>query len=282
MPELPELEVIQEVLTRRVLHRPISDVWVSGRGGPIILRTLVDAPFQNSVEGQQFQSVARRGKFLIFNLQPSGLQMVINPKLTGRLKLGEPSLGRTGHTHVVITLSEPDGELRYLDSKRMGQIYLCADLSAIPRFSDQGPEPLQISQPEFIDRIRSFRGEIKGVLTRGQLVAGIGNAYADEILWEARIHPFRKRTDLDQQEILALHKAMQRTLSTAIEQVRQEMGEDIDLKPRDFFAVHLKHEHSCPRCGGSISSVTARNRITNFCRTCQPGGLIRGMAEPRS
>lgn len=282
MPELPELEVIQEVLTRRVLRRPITDVWVSGRGGPIIVRNLIDSSFPDALHGQQFESVIRRGKYLIFHLDPSGLRMVINPKLAGRLKLAGPSEKRTGHTHVVLTLSEPGGELRYLDSKRMGQIYLCSDLSAIPRFSDQGPEPLELSRQEFADRIHSFRGEIKGILTRGQLVAGIGNAYADEILWQARIHPFRKRTDLDQREITALYKAMQETLTTAIDQVRREMGEDIDLKPRDFFAVHLKNDHTCPRCGGSISGVTAQNRITNFCRTCQPGGLIRGMSGPPS
>lgn len=279
MPELPELEVIKEVLERRVVDRPIQDVWVSRRGGPIIIRSLVDLPLTDALPGESVSGIARRGKYLIFTLLPSGLYMVINPKLTGRLKLSHPSEKRTGHTHVVISLEGPAEQLRYLDSKRMGQIYLCADLSAIPSFGQQGPEPLGLTRLEFAERIRPFRGEIKGVLTRGQLVAGIGNAYADEILWAARIHPFRKRTDLGPDEIDTLYTALQETLTASIEQVREEMGSNIDQKPRDFFAVHLRGGDPCPRCGNLISRVTARQRITNFCRNCQPGGLFQGMGS---
>jgi formamidopyrimidine-DNA glycosylase len=179
-------------------------------------------------------------------------------------------------THVEITFT--DGrQLRYIDQKQMGQLYLTRDMDLVPDYSDMGPEPFDVSLEEFRERLKPYRGEIKGVLTRKEFIAGIGNAYADEILWAARIHPFRKRTQLTAEEVERLYDAMRTTLLEAIEKVRAEMGEHIELKPRDFMAVHMKTGQPCPRCGTPISMIGANQRITNFCRTCQPGGLIRGM-----
>jgi formamidopyrimidine-DNA glycosylase len=159
----------------------------------------------------------------------------------------------------------------------MGQLYLTDDLSQVPTFDQLGPEPLQDSMEAFGERLRRFRGEIKGVLSREQFLAGIGNAYADEILWQARIHPYRKAASLAPAEIQALYQAVRTVLLESIDKVREAMGEDIHLKPRDFFAVHMRGGESCPRCGTRISDIRALQRITNFCRNCQPGGLIRGM-----
>jgi formamidopyrimidine-DNA glycosylase len=169
----------------------------------------------------------------------------------------------------------------------MGQLYLTRDLAQVPDYAGMGPEALEISLDDFRARlskmpgaprrVRAYRGEIKGLLTRSEFVAGIGNAYADEILWAARLHPYRRRTQLTPEEIDRLYEAMRATLLDAIEKVRAEMGDDIHRKPRDFMAVHMKTGEPCPRCGTPISLVGANQRITNFCRTCQPGGLIKGM-----
>jgi formamidopyrimidine-DNA glycosylase len=159
----------------------------------------------------------------------------------------------------------------------MGQLYLVRDLAMVPDYANLGPEALEISLEEFQARLKPFRGEIKGVLTRGEFVAGIGNAYADEILWQARLHPYRKRTQLSLTEVEALYAAMRATLLAAIQKVRAEMQEAIDREPRDFMSIHMKTGQPCPRCGTPISMVSANQRITNFCRTCQPGGLIKGM-----
>jgi len=156
-------------------------------------------------------------------------------------------------------------------------LYLAADLSQVPDYATLGPEPFDVSPEEFRERLKPYRGEIKGVLTRGEFIAGIGNAYADEILWAARLHPYRKRTALTDEEIDRLYAAMQSVLREAIDKVRVDIGEAIHLKPRDFMTVHMKSGEPCPRCGTPISLVGANQRITNFCRTCQPGGLIKGM-----
>jgi len=159
----------------------------------------------------------------------------------------------------------------------VGQLYLTRDLAPVPDYAGLGPEPFDVLLAEFRARLKPFRGEIKGVLTRGDFIAGIGNAYADEILWAAQIHPYRKRSSLTAEEIDGLYIAMQSALREAIEKVRVEMGEAIHLESRDFMAVHMKTGQSCPRCGGQISLVGANQRITNYCQTCQPSGLIKGM-----
>lgn len=280
MPELPELEVVCEVLARRVLGQRITAVTVAPAGGPLVIRDLTGEGFADALTGATLAEVARRGKFLIFTLDPS-LYLVINPKLTGRLQLAAPGDKRAGKTHVTLALSG-GGELRYVDQKRMGQLYLTREppeRAAIPDFATMGPEPFTVPLEEFRARLKKSRGEIKGVLTRGEFIAGIGNAYADEILWAARLHPYRQRHTLTAEEVDRLYDAVRATLLDAIEQVRAEMGEAIHLKPRDFLKVHMKTGAPCPRCGTAISLVGANQRITNFCRSCQPGGLIKGMGS---
>ncbi|MEW5717669.1 MAG: DNA-formamidopyrimidine glycosylase family protein [Chloroflexota bacterium] len=274
MPELPELQVVKEVLQRRVVGTTIEHVEVVPPGGAIVVRDLTHSDFAAALTGAMISAVARRGKFLVFAF--SALYLVLNPKLAGRLQLAARGDKRMGKTHLILALSSGD-ELRYVDQKMMGQLYLTRDLNVVPDFAGLGPEPFDISLDEFRARLQKYRGEIKGILTRGEFIAGIGNAYADEILWHARLHPYRKRTQLSADEIARLYDAMQRALRAAVAQVRAEMGEQIYLKPRDFLAVRLKTGKPCPRCGAPISLVGANQRITNFCRTCQPGGLIKGM-----
>ena len=278
MPELPELEVVREVLGRRVVGQTVTAVEVSPPGGPIVARDLTRQGFEAGLTGATVTGVERRGKFLVLTFDPT-LYLVINPKLTGRLQLATPGERRRANTCVRLTLSGGD-ELRYVDQKTMGQLYLTREppeRAPIPDFASLGPEALAVSRDEFRARLKPFRGEIKGVLIRGDFLAGIGNAYADEILWTAGIYPYRKRTSLTPDEVDRLYDAVRSTLLDATEKVRAEMGAAIHTEPRDFMNVHLKTGQPCPRCGTPISLVGANQRITNFCRVCQPGGLIKGM-----
>ena len=278
MPELPELEVVREVLQRHVVGQAITEVEIRPPGGPLVLRDATGQGFAATVTGRTISGIRRRDQFLIFDLAaaPAPLYLVINPKLTGRLQLADATDKRLAKTQVVFSLGS-GRQLRYIDAKVMGQLYLTANLQAVPDYASLGPEALEISLEDFKARLKPFRGEIKGVLTRGEFVAGIGNAYADEILWTARLHPFRKRTQLTDEEMVRLYEGMRTALLDAIERVRILMGEQIHLEPREFMAVHMKTGEPCPRCGTPISLIGANQRITNFCRHCQPGGLIRGM-----
>jgi len=278
MPEFPELEAVREVLGRQVVGQTISEVQVLPPGGTIVVRDLTHGGFESALTWATVAGIARRGKFLVFSFQQPALFLVLNPKLTGRLQLAASTDKRTAKTHVVFTFAN-GRQLRYYDQKQMGQLYLTRDLASIPDYAGLGPEPFDLSLEQFRERLKPNHGEIKGVLTRGEFVAGIGNAYADEILWAARLHPYRKRTQLTTEEVERLYTAMRTTLLEAAEKVREEMGENIHLKPRDFLAVHMKTGQPCPRCGTPISLVGANQRITNFCRACQPGGLIKGMED---
>jgi formamidopyrimidine-DNA glycosylase len=272
MPELPDLEVIKEFLQDHIVGQEIAEVEVVR---PIVARNLADDDFISRLTGQRVEQVSRRGKFLILALD-SGDGLVINPMLAGRLHYAPQREGRLRKTFVVLHLA--DGmDLRYSDAKTMGKVYLTDDLAKVPGFAELGPEALDpdLTLDVFRERLRKYQGEIKGILTRQSFVAGIGNAYADEICWRARVYPFRKRSKLSDEEIRRFYEAMHEVLNEAIVTLRERVGADIHVEIRDFLKVHGKGGQPCPRCGTTISEIKARQQLTNFCRRCQPGTLIR-------
>jgi formamidopyrimidine-DNA glycosylase len=113
------------------------------------------------------------------------------------------------------------------------------------------------------------------VLARGKFLSGIGNAYVDDILWAARVSPFRKRKDLSDEELRKVYDAVPEVLQEAIDVVRERMPPDIHREVRHFLKVHRKASEPCPRCGAIVSEITPNQRITSWCRSCQPGGLIK-------
>ena len=225
--------------------------------------------------GATLSDLRRRGKFLIFEFDPARL-LVINPMLAGRLHYCDPKTRRSKRTYLVLGWST-GMDLRYVDPKAMGKIYLARTLNDVPTLAEHGPDALspELTLDLFRERLRRHHGEIKGILTNHRFVAGIGNAYADEILFRAGIYPFRKRPSLSPEEIESLYHAMRDVLTEAIAIVREHMGDRIHEKVRDFLAVHLHAGEPCPRCGAPISEVKANQRLTHFCRTCQPGTLFQ-------
>lgn len=271
MPELPDLEVIKEYLQGVLPGQQIEEVELLR---PLVVRNLIAEDFVSALVENQFGVVGRRGKFLLFDLK-SGEKLVVNPMLAGRLQYCHQSERRRAKTFLILHLSG-SVDLRYADVKAMGKVYLTRDLDLIPGFAEQGPEALdpQLTLEHFQERLRRRRGEIKGILTNQAVLAGIGNAYADEILFRAGLYPFRKRPSLSAEEVERLYQAIRSVLFEAIITLRERMGDDIDIKLRDFLEVHGKGGTRCPLCGTSISEIRARNRLTNFCRTCQPGTMI--------
>ncbi len=271
MPELPDLEVIREVLASHLPGAAITAVEVRR---PIIVRNLLSGDPAQLLVGRRFASVSRRGKFLLLQLEGDAV-LVINPMLAGRLRYAQP-LARSRARDVLVLLLSDGNELRYHDAADMGKIYLTADPDQVPAFAGQGPEAdaAELTLPAFRERMRRHTGEIKGMLTNQQFVAGIGNAYADEICWRAGLYPFRRRPTLAADEQERLYDAMRAVLAEAIATLRVRVGEAIDVEIRDFLAVHGRTGQPCPRCGAPISEVTRERRKTNFCRTCQPGLMI--------
>ncbi len=269
MPEVPDLEAIRKFFNRTVAGETIEKV---DTPIPVVIRVPREE-FVRLLTGDTLGEVHRYGKFLLFTLA-SGRIMVINAMLTGRFTLVEPSHKRHARTCFVLGLSGGK-ELRYADQRFMGRVYLATPetLETLPQFAEMGPDVLSPSLTEavFRERLRKYTGQIKSVLVNHKFVAGVGNAYADEILWEARVHPYRKRSQMSDEEIGALYQAMRDVLNWAEPIVWQKMGESLDYKEwRDHLRVHRRGGEPCPRCGTTISEITAGQRITNFCRNCQP------------
>ena len=272
MPEAPDLEIIKEFLTREVRGQRIES---AREVRPTVLRSLA-GDFAADIRGRGFVEFHRRGKFLLAELS-ADRWLAISPMLTGALRYCEAKERVQKKTCIVLTLSGGK-ELRYLDDRQMGKVYYAKgeQLSQVPRFNEQGPDVLEdISLEEFQHRLRRFHGEIKGVLTRGAFISGIGNAYSDEILFASRIFPFRKSKSLTQEELFRLHQQCRVVVEDTIGVLRERMGEEIHIKVRDFLKIHNKGGQPCPACGGTITQLTANQRITSYCRRCQPGMLFK-------
>lgn len=268
MPELPDLEAIKDFLNQKIVGVPISMAEVVNA---IPVRRPGAGEFASTLTGNALADAERRGKFLLLKMR-SGHIMAVNPMLTGRLQYAGGQEKRSAKTCFVLKL-EDGNELRYFDARLMGKVYLvkAEDLNDIPGFETIGPDAMDgsVSLEEFQTRLERHHGQIKNILVNPRFIAGIGNAYADEVLFHAGIYPYRRRGTLSQQEIERLNSAITEVLTDGREEVASRMGEAIHVKIRDFLQVHGKGGQPCPVCGHTISQITANQRLTNFCRQCQ-------------
>ena len=291
MPELPDLTVVAEALHAALAGRSVLGADAPGplavRGTPSELAGLV---------GQELLRVTRRGKFLLLDLEHD--RIVVNPMLTGRFQLSTPGAARPSKTAVVLRFGVRVGgpptdaaswttgarwlpsddehrEIRYRDPTQMGKVYLLP--AGIERTipggapEDQGPEADDpaLTLEEWRARIRRHPGELKNLLKNQAFVAGIGNAYSDEVLHAARLLPLRKRSSLAPEEVDELYGSMRTVLSNAIEVLRERVPPAFEKQVRDFLAVHDKGGTPCPRCGTRITEIKPGGFITSYCRGCQ-------------
>ena len=273
MPEVPDLEAIRGFLAPRLAGNPVSAVeaeqpWLvrTGAGG---LETLV---------GHVFVDVRRLGKFLLLTTG-DGRVLVVNPMLTGRFHWA-PAAEKRAPPPAIVLAFEDRHELRYADERRMGRFYLVPidDLGTVPQLGELGPDALAISEDEFARRLSRRRGQLKNTLTNQQFIAGIGNAYSDEILWEARLHPHRRGATLDDDGRRELYRAMRRVFEWAEPILRAHVQDGLRQRTeewRDHLRVHRKAGQPCPRCGKEIRGHSSGGRGTNFCIGCQPLDLER-------
>jgi formamidopyrimidine-DNA glycosylase len=271
MPEIPELEAIRAFFNE---HLPGCAITSAATRIPAVFRTPA-SELRETLPGDRFGTVLRHGKFLLFPLA-SGRVLAINPMLTGRFQYLAPATKLAAKTCLVLGV-EDGRELRYADERLMGKVYLVpADrLDSIPNWATNGPDLLDpsLTEDEWVKATRRYRGQVKSVLTNAEFVQGIGNAYSDEILWEARINPYTPRTKLSEEEVRALYRAAHQVMAWATPLVAGVMvkGDTLDYEERrDFMRVHRRGGQPCPRCGANITEITANQRITSFCRTCQP------------
>ena len=290
MPELPDLAVVADALHAALAGRSITSVDAPGplavRGTPAEMNELV---------GQELSSLRQRGKFLIAQLDRD--RIVFSPMLTGRFQLAAPGAALPTKTAFILEfgprarppkdgarwtrgagwMPADDGraEIRYRDPTQMGKVYLlpAGVERAVPGMAEGELAPdaddPALSLEEWRARIRRHPGELKNLLKNQGFVAGIGNAYSDEILHAARLLPFRKRTSLAAEEVDALYAATKSTVEHAIGVLRERVPPTFEKQVRDFLAVHDKGGQACPRCGTKISEVKPGGFVTSYCRGCQ-------------
>ena len=274
MPELPELEALRIRLAPRLEGKLITAATVNPKKAHM-LRYPVEN-FANELPARRIVSLVRRGKHLVFGteLGAGGAErwLVINPMLGGRFQMVEGSTPVPA-TEVFTIRIEGKEEMRYLDFRDMGRIYWVIDLDReVPGWSLVGPEADSVPAlglEAFRKRLRRFRDELKDLLRNQEFLAGIGNAYSDEILFEARLLPLRRRASLKPADEEALFEAIPKVLTRAVEAILANPNYEESKQDRSFMAVHMKGGKNCPRCGHRISQLGSNREPLNFCRGCQ-------------
>ncbi len=276
MPELPDLEYIVSVLGPRIRGRRIDEVVLKE---PIVTRMLLpDAGgFARALTGRTIADLRRHGPFLDFSLAPDG-RLIIHCMLAGRLQIA--AAGEKPVAHMCFALHLDNGEwLRYGDDKRMGKVYLTGNgsLAAIPGYLDQG---VGILSPDFTrDRfdaiIKGRRHQVRVFLMDQTALSAIGNAYADEILFAAGIHPKTSCASLSDEQRGRLYDSIRGVMTWAIHMVR-EAGQPIEVKMRDHVKVRNRKDEPCPVCGTKIRRAGVRGYDSFFCPHCQPAPWAAG------
>jgi formamidopyrimidine-DNA glycosylase len=273
VPELPDLVIVAEQLAARAAGRRVLEATAPS---PILVRATPAelAALADSTLG----AATRRGKFLLIPFERGGAPeriLAANPMLAGRFWLLDPNeaKGRVRARTGLRLRFEDGGELRYVDREMLGKLYLVAPdgLDAIPGWVDMGPDAddPDLTLDSFRRRIRRHPGELKSLLRNPRFVAGIGNAYSDEILWTAQLAPLRRRSTLRPEEVDRLYAAMRSVLADATERLRELVPPHIESQHREFLRVHLRGGEPCPRCGRPLRQIGG-DEATTFCRTCQP------------
>ena len=267
MPELPEVETIKNELMPHVIGRKVTAIDLFYEG---IIRQPSADEFRLRVIGQMITGLTRRGKYLFFNLS-SGEVLVMHMKMTGSLLVNP---GDNRFTRALLHLNNGT-ELHFWDPRKFGKMWLIEDEKVVS--SKLGPEPLEkdFTQEVLGQRIHNRTSPIKPVLLDQSIIAGIGNMYADEALFAARIHPLKPAGSLSGDESVRLHAAIQSVLRKALERkgasVRNYIRPDgVPGTAHDEFNVAHGVGKNCPNCGTPIERIVVRGRGTYFCPKCQP------------
>ena len=270
MPELPDLLYILSRLKERLVGREVASERV---GEPVVLRFGVPGNL-SLLLGRGLGDVFRKSHFLVFRFE--GLDLAVNPMLAGRFRLAEP--GEREEKTLCFALGFGDVELRYLDDKKMGKAYLIAtdDWRAIPGLKTGGVDLLspEFTPERFVSLLKHRRDQVRAFLLDKRALDSLGNAYADEVLFEAGIHPKTFCRKLSHDDGIRLHRAIVKVMEEAVAEI-EGRAEPIEVKVRDFLKVRRKQ--TCPRCGSKIRTAGVRGMDSWFCPRCQPAtrpGLV--------
>lgn len=270
MPEIPDLVYVEGRLRDVALGALVQEVHV---GDPTPLRVMIPGQVGTLLSGRTIASIERRGHFMRFGFDDE-LVLVINAMLVGRYAVVPLQAAAARPKSLVLGLVCDRGfELRYLDSKRMGKVYVgrSENEADIPAYNNLGADVMSSSfDRATLERlIRKRRDQVRNFLLDKAALASIGNAYGDEILFAAGLHPKTFCHQLGPQDVERLYVAIRSTLDHAVSEV-EKANADVSEKVRDFLAVRGRAGQPCLRCGTTLRSVRVGAADADFCPTCQP------------
>ena len=273
MPELPEVQTV------------VDDLKAAGFEGAVVTRAdifwpkticgLSAAAFQRKIKGLTIDAIRRRGKFIVFDFYDDG-HLLIHLRMSGRLLIKTTGLPRLKHEHVVLNFK--DRQLRFHDTRKFGRFYLVRDANQI--LGRLGPEPLDSSfrAAGFATMLKNRGCMMKPLLLDQSFIAGLGNIYVDEALWDARIHPQKMAAELDALETKSLYHAIRKVLRRGL----KNMGTTLGSGQTNFFSiaghtgrnreqlkVFRRNGLACPRCRMVIKRIVVGQRSTHVCEKCQ-------------
>jgi formamidopyrimidine-DNA glycosylase len=274
MPELPEVETISRGLHKRVAGDVIESVWLGSKPEPLKSSA---AEIAAALQAKTIIGVRRSGKHIVFDLAPvrpgpqsngaQPAQWIVHLGMTGSMQVCSPDSDREKHTHAVVALAS-GRELRFVDPRRFGR------LSVVENFAPPGTEPLQISSQNFGKIFRARKTPIKSALLNQKLLSGVGNIYADEALFRAKVRPRRRASSLTHAELALLHKGLKRVLQEAIRLGGSSISDYVDADGEEGF-FQLKHRvygregKPCLVCKTPVKRVVIAGRSSHYCPKCQ-------------
>lgn len=274
MPELPDIALYLRALESRIVGKQVTGFLIRSMS---VLRTY--QPSYEEVLGKTVVGLRWIGKRIVWEFDQDQLFLVIHLMVAGRLRWhdragvkppGKVGLAAWGFPGSTLVLTEQG-------SKRRAGIWVISGEENLRAEDRGGLEPLEVSSAQFTDAIRSRNHTLKRALTNQSILSGIGNAYSDEILWEARLSPLKMTSRLDFEEAERLHGAVKEVLSSWIQRLAAETGDGWPAKVTAFrpeMAVHGKYGKPCPRCGAAVQRIVYASNETNYCASCQTGGRL--------
>lgn len=257
MPELPEVAYQKKYADATVLHKKIVKVET---GDKKIFQS-AKSEFEEMLRGNQFTGTERLGKYLFLNLEKDGV-LVVHFGMTGKLEYYQHE-EIPKYAQLTLTF-EDHSRVSFTCPRKFGKLYLAESLAAFQKKNNIGIDALALKKDEFFEILEAKTGTIKALLMNQQLIAGIGNLYADEVLFQAKIHPTTKVNHLSEKEKASTYKNIEKVLK-----VVKEAREEGQKLPKTYITGFRKKGADCPRNNGKIEQTKVSGRTTYFCPNCQ-------------
>ncbi|MFP4082153.1 MAG: Fpg/Nei family DNA glycosylase [Candidatus Aminicenantes bacterium] len=259
MPELPDVQVYKQYLDATSLHKTIKNVKVEDSR---VLSNVTPGKLRNRLKGHKIESSRRHGKYLLAFLD-AGFWLSFHFGMTGRLKYFKKMEKDPAHDRVL--LSFVNGyHLAYVSQRMLGELEVVEDREEFIKKKEMGEDALSIDLESFTKVVKGRRGSIKSTLMNQKLIAGIGNIYADEILFHSRIHPKTQASKLREGDFQKIFNNMTKVLEKAI-----RCQVDPERFPDSYLLPHRHQEGKCPRSHGNLETVKISGRTAYFCPRCQ-------------